>query len=320
MPNYQTELKDSELNRIIAPEIKADAFYDIIKRLAATETLETVLEIGSSSGGGSTEAFVSGLSENPASPKLFCIEISKPRFENLQETYKKYPFVYCYHGSTVRAEQFPTPAVVTAFYNEISSNLRKFPLPLVLDWLRQDVQYVRESGVAAGVLEKIKADHAIDVFDMVLIDGSEFTGEVEYEIIKGARFILLDDTNTFKCYAVRQALLNNPMYDLVEDDQELRNGYSVFRRRTTARRVGDALPIHFFTIVLNGEPFIRYHEEVFRKLTVPWHWHVIEGVALLRHDTGWSVASGTQQRRDHRLSGRPRAALPGERDDLPQSA
>jgi glycosyltransferase involved in cell wall biosynthesis len=292
MRDHQPVLADSGLNQVIAPEIKADGFYDIIKRLAATETLEAVLEIGSSSGEGSTEAFVSGLAQNSGSPKLFCIEISKPRFDRLQAAYQSYPFVHCYNRSTVGVEQFPTPATVAAFYNDVPSGLRKFPLPLVLDWLRQDVQYVRESGVESGAIDKIKADHGIETFDMVLIDGSEFTGSVEYELVKGARLILLDDTNTFKCYAVRQSLLNDPMYDLVADDQELRNGYSVFRRRATARRVGDALPIHFFTIVLNGEPFIRYHETVFRCLTRPWHWHVVEGVASLRHDTAWSVAGG----------------------------
>lgn len=39
------------------------------------------------------------------------------------------------------------------------------------------------------------------------------------------------------------------------------------------------LSIHFFTIVLNGEPFIRYHIEVFKKLPFKWHWHIVEGVA-----------------------------------------
>ena len=52
------------------------------------------------------------------------------------------------------------------------------------------------------------------------------------------------------------------------------------------------LPIHFFTIVCNGQPFIRHHFEVFRRLSVPWHWHVIEGVAALRHDTAWSAGRG----------------------------
>lgn len=52
------------------------------------------------------------------------------------------------------------------------------------------------------------------------------------------------------------------------------------------------LPIHFFTIVLNGEPFIRYHIGVFSKLKLPWHWHIVEGVAELKHDTAWSQATG----------------------------
>jgi glycosyltransferase involved in cell wall biosynthesis len=52
------------------------------------------------------------------------------------------------------------------------------------------------------------------------------------------------------------------------------------------------LPIHFFTIVLNGDPFIRYHIEMFRSLNVPWHWHIVEGVAELKHDTGWSLENG----------------------------
>src|SRR5438876_4964178 len=51
-------------------------------------------------------------------------------------------------------------------------------------------------------------------------------------------------------------------------------------------------PVHFFTIVLNGEPFIRHHIEQFRQLDFPWHWHIIEGVAALRHDTAWSLRNG----------------------------
>jgi glycosyltransferase involved in cell wall biosynthesis len=50
--------------------------------------------------------------------------------------------------------------------------------------------------------------------------------------------------------------------------------------------------IHFFTIVLNGEPFIRYHAEVFKQLPFQWHWHIVEGVADLKHDTAWSLQGG----------------------------
>jgi len=52
------------------------------------------------------------------------------------------------------------------------------------------------------------------------------------------------------------------------------------------------LPIHFFTIVLNGEPFIRYHIDIFKHLPCQWHWHIVEGVADLKHDTAWSLKLG----------------------------
>lgn len=60
----------------------------------------------------------------------------------------------------------------------------------------------------------------------------------------------------------------------------------------TRQRGAESLPVHFFTIVLNGEPFIRYHIDVLKTLPFRWHWHVVEGVANLVHDTAWSVASG----------------------------
>jgi glycosyltransferase involved in cell wall biosynthesis/ADP-heptose:LPS heptosyltransferase/Flp pilus assembly protein TadD len=55
---------------------------------------------------------------------------------------------------------------------------------------------------------------------------------------------------------------------------------------------GNDTPVHFFTIVLNGEPYIRYHLEILKQLPFRWHWHLIEGVADLKHDTAWSVPHG----------------------------
>src|ERR1700693_6137124 len=65
-----------------------------------------------------------------------------------------------------------------------------------------------------------------------------------------------------------------------------------WRRSGTTVRPNPWLPVHFFTTALNGEPFIRYHLDVFKELPFRWHWHVIEGAASLVHDTAWSVAAG----------------------------
>ncbi|MGB3691781.1 MAG: hypothetical protein WA999_03565, partial [Spirulinaceae cyanobacterium] len=94
----------SELDFLIPPEIKNDQFYGAIEKIAREADIKTVLEIGSSSGEGSTEAFVRGLKDNPNQPQLFCLEISKTRFEALQQRYADYNFVHCYNLSSVSLE------------------------------------------------------------------------------------------------------------------------------------------------------------------------------------------------------------------------
>ena len=51
--------------------------------------------------------------------------------------------------------------------------------------------------------------------------------------------------------------------------------------------------IHFFTIVLNGQPIHSpSHRNLVKKLPFDWHWHIIEGVADLKHDTSWCSQNG----------------------------
>lgn len=291
-------VSESELNNIIAPEIKYDDFYQAIQRLASDSRVKTVLEIGSSSGQGSTEAFVKGLRNNPGSPQLFCMEVSKPRFEKLKGYYAEESFVHCYNVSSVALDAFPSPLQVEHFYHLRETPLNQYPVEQVVGWLQQDIDYVRDSGFDGNGIQLIKEERGIDKFDLVLIDGSEFTGEAELEQVYGAQFILLDDICTYKNFNSHHQLLKDPNYILLEQNISLRNGYSIFQRvdqypvDPSNQPSTDTLPIHFFTIVLNGEPFIRYHLDILKQLPFPWHWHIVEGVAALKHDTAWSVALG----------------------------
>jgi FkbM family methyltransferase len=223
-------MSNSELNNIIQPEIKNDAFYAAIQKIVKEENIKTVLEIGSSSGEGSTEAFVRGIRENPNKPMLFCLEISTTRFAELQKRYANETFVKCYNLSSVSLEDFPDENEVVQFYNITHSNLNYYPLERVLGWLRQDIEYVRNAGVPDNGIQKIKEENNIDFFDAVLIDGSEFTGSVELEVVYGAYFIFLDDINTFKNYKNHQELLLDKNYQLLSQNKTIRNGYSIFKR------------------------------------------------------------------------------------------
>jgi FkbM family methyltransferase len=226
MPSTQTT---SDYDRLIPPEVKDDPFYRAILEFSRSAKIKTVLEIGSSSGEGSTEAFVRGLRENPHRPTLFCMEVSKPRFEALRARYAGDSFVKPYRVSSVGLNKFPSEAEVTRFYNQYLAG-RFHPLPEVLRWLRQDIEYIRSSAAPENGIRQIKHENGIEFFDLVLIDGSEFTGKAELEEVYGARFIFLDDINSFKNFENFQRLAADPNYLLREADRSVRGGYAFFEQ------------------------------------------------------------------------------------------
>ncbi|HZH38805.1 MAG TPA: FkbM family methyltransferase, partial [Bacillales bacterium] len=224
----------SEINKIIPAEIKYDQFYQAIKQIAQEEDIQTILEIGSSSGEGSTEAFVTGIRENPHHPQLFCMEISQARFTELQKRYAKDGFVKCYNVSSVEKDKFATETEVIDFYNSYQTALNQYPIERVLDWLKQDLKYLQDSGVSQAGIKQIKSENKINFFDVVLIDGSEFTGEAELDEVYGAKFILLDDINTFNNHKNYHKLLKDPNYKLLVHNLHLRHGYAIFQQEKFA--------------------------------------------------------------------------------------
>ncbi|BAY33281.1 group 1 glycosyl transferase [Nostoc carneum NIES-2107] len=307
---FNSLIEKSELNRLIPAEIKNDEFYYQIQQLAQRADIETILEIGSSSGEGSTDAFVKGIQNNYSKhPILFCMEVSKNRFQELSRKYQNQSFVKCYNISSVSITDFPEESEVIEFYNTNKTGLNSYPIELVLTWLQQDIEYIKNSGVADAGIKRIKEDNKIEYFDVVLIDGSEFTGIAELNELYGAKYICLDDINTFKNYQNYHKLLESPEYSLITSNRNIRNGYAIFQRKSIQQITYENacvhnglsnisltsnadLPIHFFTIVLNGEPFIKYHIEAFKHLPFKWHWHIVEGVADLKNDTAWSINLG----------------------------
>jgi hypothetical protein len=225
-------LSTSELDKIIPPEIKNDEFYRTILKLASREDIKTVLEIGSSAGDGSTEAFVEGLRDNRNKPSLFCIEVSRPRFAELQKRYKSVSFVKCYYASSVPLNRFLSEEEVIRFYSTTKTMLNNYQIDRILSWLQQDIKYVESSGVPDNGIQMIKRDNGIINFDMVLIDGSAFTAAAELDEVYGAKFILLDDINDIKNYNNYTSLSNDSNYSLIAENWNVRNGYAVFKKIT----------------------------------------------------------------------------------------
>ncbi|WP_394787736.1 glycosyltransferase family 4 protein [Rhodoferax sp.] len=221
------------LSEIIPAEIINDDFYRVLNSLASREDLKNFLEIGSSSGAGSTHAFVSALRNrvDAQNTRLYCMELSTERFTALRNAYLDCDFVKVYNQSSASLDEFPSEQEVAFFYANTRTTLNAYPLEQVLSWLRQDIAYMRSAGLTQNGIELIKKENGILDFDMVLIDGSEFTGEAELYHCMGARVIALDDVNSHKCFNAYRMLTNHVSYALTHQNMELRNGFAVFERR-----------------------------------------------------------------------------------------
>ena len=66
-------------------------------------------------------------------------------------------------------------------------------------------------------------------FDVVLLDGGEYTTYFEYQILRNrTKYLLLDDVEVEKCKRIRRELLNSSQWELIAEDLALRNGWSAF--------------------------------------------------------------------------------------------
>jgi len=171
-------------------EISADTdlgrhIVDIVKDL----NLRTNLDIGAWDGTGATECFIEGMKDFP-DKSLTCLEIEKKKYDALVKNVKKYPWVNCHNTSSIDCDKlvdFGFKRIWESPFNPLirfaSSNQE-----LTEQWYNEDVSLMKK--FPSGFLEKDKT-----MYDAVLIDGSEFTGFFEFNLLKDrTNVFFLDDT------------------------------------------------------------------------------------------------------------------------------
>ena len=224
--------KISELDLLISGEIVNDQFSEFIKNIASKSHIKKIIEIGSSSGTGSTKYFIDTLKSRKDLEEItfICMEISNKRFNKLKNYLSPYKFAKAYNLSSVEISSFPSEAEIVDFYKFRDTNLNKYSLERVLKWRQQDIDYINSRGINICGIEAIKSSLEIKVFDLCLIDGSEFTGKEELKYLIGSKYILLDDTESFKCREAFELLEKREDYQLMEYKPHCRNGFAAFKK------------------------------------------------------------------------------------------
>jgi hypothetical protein len=184
-------------------EMRNDEFFREVQKLARETRLRTALLVGAAKGKGITEAFLAGILENENEPAVFCLNGSTKEFASLESSFAGNRLVNCYGIRAGSTDEFLQEFEITA--------------------------------------ARIKKDHGLNGFDMVLIDGSWFAQqpgpsvELQREL-SGATHILLDNIDTPFNHVSYQRLIRDPAFVLVACDPGLRNGYAIFERTRAYER------------------------------------------------------------------------------------
>ena len=167
------------------PEIVNDSFSRRLTRLAVRSDVRTILEIGSGSGNGSTVALSAGIRSGRTNQALWCLEADPQRCEELRKNVGSLHGVRPLWGSSVGRSGLPSWEEVEAWWHRSPGHLlHNYGMEAVKGWWRCDEEGFRGQR-PQGLVAQIMMKERLAYFDLVLIDGSEFTGEEELRLVYG---------------------------------------------------------------------------------------------------------------------------------------
>lgn len=200
-----------------------DPFGRAIVQTIREHAYESVLEIGSMDGLGSTQVFIEAL-RHAGDPRLVCLETDPERFRHLAWVVREHAWVVPLRQPSISAASL-TPRDFDRDVWESPHNHLRYPRDLVATWWDETLDQMRSG--EAGFLET-----NFDTFDVILIDGGEFTGYDDYRLAKGrCRCLMLDDVHhAYKCARAHAELAADSAWRLHWQSPHVRNGASIWLR------------------------------------------------------------------------------------------
>ena len=201
-------------------QICNDDFYEDIKAVASNPKYKTFLEVGTWNGLGSTKAFVEGFQRRQ-------YDDSDYTFYSLEcNQYKWSDAVKLYNDSRVH------------ILNEVIWNEEPADFYTIFPQCLSDATFKHWNEVDLINMKRcqvfLKRENLPKVFDVVLLDGGEFTTYYEFQLLKNrCNVIMLDDVNVDKCKLIVEEIRANPQqWTIIKRNDDLRNGYLIAERKS----------------------------------------------------------------------------------------
>ena len=212
---------------VIKPHItpKEQLGKEIIKVLKEYRPI-TILDVGASDGQGSTRLLAT---KSRWKPQIHAIEYTESRYLSLVDYFKGKDNVI--PRLCAACSEIMTADNVRQLHKDFPKwdVWRTFGLEGVIQRLYNTQQKL--SKIESNGIEAIKKEYDIENFDLVILDGSPFSGRGELAAVYGSDIIVLDDINDIKNIGNFRRLTNSVDYTLLTSDWNYRNGYAIFKHK-----------------------------------------------------------------------------------------
>lgn len=195
-------------------QICNDSFASEIEKYASNPNYKTFLEVGTWNGLGSTKAFSDGLSKRD-NYVFYSLECNSDKCVQASNLYKDNPNIKILNEVIWNKE----PDNFFEIFPQCKTN------PMYEHWHKVDMINMNKCNL---FLDRTDIP---SMFDVILLDGGEFTTYHEFQILKNkCKILMLDDIECDKCKYIVQELLSDPSWKIVKQDN-IRNGYVIAERQ-----------------------------------------------------------------------------------------
>jgi hypothetical protein len=196
-------------------QICNDDFSNEITKYASNLEYKTFLEIGTWNGLGSTKAFSDG-------------------FKNRNDDYIFYS-LECNFDKCMDAIQLYSHNDKIHILNEVIWNEEPSDFYEIFPQCLTDAKYKHWNEIDIINMKKcnlfLNRPNIPDMFDVLLLDGGEFTTYYEFQILKNrCKVIMLDDTNADKCKLIVNEIKNDSSWKIIKQN-DTRNGFLIAEKK-----------------------------------------------------------------------------------------
>ncbi len=181
---------------------------NFIYNCAINNNLKNYLEIGTWNGLGSTKCFIEGFKKRKSNYNFFSLECNKDKCNFAKELYSEYQNVHILNEVLLNNK----PNDIYDIFPELKNNA------MFEHWNNVDFDNMCDKPLF------LNRNDIPKFFDVILLDGGEFTTWYEYLLLKDkCEILILDDSNVAKCLKIKEDIKNSNKWDIIFESNE-RNG------------------------------------------------------------------------------------------------